>query len=309
MSQPSGWSPSPGGECGRAARRVRRDRRPGERPRAADRDGLARRGPDPRLGRRREAVHGRAPRDQGRDQLPAGRPVPDHRPAEPAGRQEPARHLLRVDGRAARAAHHGRLRCRPHRAVQDRPAGRHLGRHASWARTRSTARSSRSRTRPTSPTCSGTTRRSSPQRPDAAHHVGRAAGRLRRARCQGHHPDRVRQQGPVGRRQLARPPDVASRRRGRRTTRCSSGPASSTAPSGRRPSATSRSWPTTSASTSRPTRSTTTPAPSCSSRARPPCTPSARWLVSWAIDEAPDLDFDYVNIPPMPTTARATRAA
>jgi len=24
------------------------------------------------------------------------------------------------------------------------------------------------------------------------------------------------------------------------------------------------------------------------------------WLVSWAIDEAPDLDFDYVNIPPMP---------
>ena len=25
------------------------------------------------------------------------------------------------------------------------------------------------------------------------------------------------------------------------------------------------------------------------------------WLVSWAIDEAPDLDFDYVNLPAMPT--------
>ena len=25
------------------------------------------------------------------------------------------------------------------------------------------------------------------------------------------------------------------------------------------------------------------------------------WLVSWAIDEAPDLDFDYVNLPAMPS--------
>src|SRR5690606_9999633 len=27
------------------------------------------------------------------------------------------------------------------------------------------------------------------------------------------------------------------------------------------------------------------------------------WLVSWAIDEAPDLDFDYVNLPAMPDGA------
>ena len=28
--------------------------------------------------------------------------------------------------------------------------------------------------------------------------------------------------------------------------------------------------------------------------------PIGSWLVSWAIDEAPDLDFDYVNLPAMP---------
>ena len=73
--------------------------------------------------------------------------------------------------------------------------------------------------------------------------------------------------------------------------------ASSPRRSGRTPSATSRSSPTRSASTTPPTRSTTTRAPSCSSRARPPCIPIGSWLVSWAIDEAPDLDFDYVNLP------------
>ena len=28
--------------------------------------------------------------------------------------------------------------------------------------------------------------------------------------------------------------------------------------------------------------------------------PIGSWLVSWAIDEAPDLDFDFVNLPAMP---------
>jgi ABC-type glycerol-3-phosphate transport system substrate-binding protein len=28
--------------------------------------------------------------------------------------------------------------------------------------------------------------------------------------------------------------------------------------------------------------------------------PIGSWLVSWAIDEAPELDFDYVNLPAMP---------
>jgi len=31
--------------------------------------------------------------------------------------------------------------------------------------------------------------------------------------------------------------------------------------------------------------------------------PIGSWLVSWAIDEAPDLDFDYVNLPAMPDGA------
>jgi raffinose/stachyose/melibiose transport system substrate-binding protein len=31
--------------------------------------------------------------------------------------------------------------------------------------------------------------------------------------------------------------------------------------------------------------------------------PIGSWLVSWAIDEAPDLDFDYVNLPQMPDAA------
>ena len=31
--------------------------------------------------------------------------------------------------------------------------------------------------------------------------------------------------------------------------------------------------------------------------------PIGSWLVSWAIDEAPDLEFDYVNLPAMPAEA------
>ena len=31
--------------------------------------------------------------------------------------------------------------------------------------------------------------------------------------------------------------------------------------------------------------------------------PIGSWLVSWAIDEAPDLDFDYVNLPAMPESS------
>lgn len=33
------------------------------------------------------------------------------------------------------------------------------------------------------------------------------------------------------------------------------------------------------------------------------------WLVSWAIDEAPDLDFDYVNLPAMPDGAAGNQAS
>ena len=32
--------------------------------------------------------------------------------------------------------------------------------------------------------------------------------------------------------------------------------------------------------------------------------PIGVWLVSWAIEEAPDLDFDYVNLPEMPGEGR-----
>ena len=110
----------------------------------------------------------------------------------------------------------------------------------------------------------------------AADDLGGAARRVRHAERHGHHPDRVRQQGPVGGRQLAVAtwPRASSARTP--TPRPSAAPASSPRPSGRRRSATSRSWPTTSASTTAPTRSTTTRARSCSSRARPPCTRSGR---------------------------------
>ena len=37
--------------------------------------------------------------------------------------------------------------------------------------------------------------------------------------------------------------------------------------------------------------------------------PIGSWLVSWAIDEAPDLDFDYVNLPAMPTGAKGDQAS
>ena len=33
------------------------------------------------------------------------------------------------------------------------------------------------------------------------------------------------------------------------------------------------------------------------------------WLVSWAIDEAPDLQFDYVNLPAMPSTAKGNQGS
>jgi raffinose/stachyose/melibiose transport system substrate-binding protein len=35
--------------------------------------------------------------------------------------------------------------------------------------------------------------------------------------------------------------------------------------------------------------------------------PIGSWLVSWAIDEAPDLDFDYVNLPAMPSGAKGNQ--
>ena len=35
--------------------------------------------------------------------------------------------------------------------------------------------------------------------------------------------------------------------------------------------------------------------------------PIGSWLVSWAIDEAPDLDFDYVNLPAMPTESKGNQ--
>jgi raffinose/stachyose/melibiose transport system substrate-binding protein len=35
--------------------------------------------------------------------------------------------------------------------------------------------------------------------------------------------------------------------------------------------------------------------------------PIGSWLVSWAIDEAPDLDFDYVNLPQMPSGAKGNQ--
>ena len=35
--------------------------------------------------------------------------------------------------------------------------------------------------------------------------------------------------------------------------------------------------------------------------------PIGSWLVSWAIDEAPDLEFDYVNLPAMPSGAKGNQ--
>jgi raffinose/stachyose/melibiose transport system substrate-binding protein len=37
--------------------------------------------------------------------------------------------------------------------------------------------------------------------------------------------------------------------------------------------------------------------------------PIGSWLVSWAIDEAPDLDFDYVNLPAMPSGSKGDQAS
>ena len=37
--------------------------------------------------------------------------------------------------------------------------------------------------------------------------------------------------------------------------------------------------------------------------------PIGSWLVSWAIDEAPELDFDYVNLPAMPSGAKGDQGS
>jgi raffinose/stachyose/melibiose transport system substrate-binding protein len=37
--------------------------------------------------------------------------------------------------------------------------------------------------------------------------------------------------------------------------------------------------------------------------------PIGSWLVSWAIDEAPDLDFDYVNLPAMPAGSKGDQGS
>ena len=136
--------------------------------------------------------------------------------SRPAQRQERPGHLLRVDRRPPRAARQGWLRGR-HHGASSRPARwRASGTTPSWDRTRWTARS-----------------RMVPYAADVTNvlwynkqlladngvtppgDLGGAPRRLRRAQRQGHHPDRVRQQGPVGCGQLARPPDVPRRGRGR----------------------------------------------------------------------------------------------
>ena len=37
--------------------------------------------------------------------------------------------------------------------------------------------------------------------------------------------------------------------------------------------------------------------------------PIGSWLVSWALDEAPDLDFDYVNLPAMPSGSKGDQSS
>ena len=115
----------------------RRPRRPGP----ADRDGLARRGADPRSGTTSRAVRGRASRRQGRDELHGRRPLPDHRAAAAAQRPQRAGHLLRVDRRAPPAAQRGRVRGRPQRGRRLRARSRGCSTTRSSARRPSTARS------------------------------------------------------------------------------------------------------------------------------------------------------------------------
>ena len=67
----------------------------------------------------------------------------------------------------------------------------------------------------------------------AAHDVGRAARRVHQAQRRRRHPDHDRQQGPVARRQLVRPPRLARRGRGRLRADARRAPASSPRPSGR----------------------------------------------------------------------------
>ena len=220
----------------------------GERPRAADRDGLARRGADPRLGRRRGAVHGGEPRDQGRDQLPAGRPVRDHRSARPCSRAATRRtstssgpasastsaqadgYVADITEQFATGPLKGLFTRRDAQGLHQRRQGRHgpvLGRRHERPLVQQ-----------------GAVRR---RRRRAADDLGRAAHRLQGAAGHGRHPDRDRQQGPVAGRQLVRPPRLARRGRARLRARPCRAPASSPRPSGRRPSATSSSSPTPSA--------------------------------------------------------------
>ena len=248
----------------------------GERPRAAGRDGLARRG-------RRSASGTTSPRssrrripDQGRDELPGRRPVRDHRSPDPAGRPNAPDIYFEWTGSGSSSAR----------------------RTATPPTSPSSSRRGRSRACSTTTTLKGYTidgkivmvpysadvtnvlwynkpllgRR----RRHAAHDLGRAARGVHTLNAAGRHPDRDRQQGPVGGGQLARPHGLARRRRGVYAATLA-GTGKFATPEWEKAFGYITQLADAQVRQRRaPTRSTTTPARSCSSRARPPCTRSAR---------------------------------
>ena len=118
----------------------------------------------------------------------------------------------------------------------------------------------------------------------------------------GHHPHLDRQQGPVGGRQLAQPHGVARRGRGR-LRRDPRRAASSPRPSGSRRSATSTQLVEHKCVNDSANAIDDNSGAQLFFQGKAAMHPIGSWLVSWAIDEAPELDFDFVNLPAMPDGA------
>ena len=235
MRQHRASTPGGAGRRGRARRRGRGGSAPAQRPRrcaiAMGSPGEAQIRVWDDVAAQFEAAH---PGVDGRDELPGGRPVPDDRPAEPAGRPERAGHLLRVDRQRAwrSATPTATPPTSPRRSTTGPLAG--IVRRRDAAGAPSTARSSMV---PHTADVTNVLWYNVPllarARRHAADDVGGAARGLRHAERRGRQPDRDGQQGPLGGRQLAQPPGLARRRRGRLRRDPRRRRASSPRPSGR----------------------------------------------------------------------------
>ncbi len=134
--------------------------------------------------------------------------------------------------------------------------------------------------------------------------LGRAARGVRHARAAaGVIADRIGQQGPVAGRQLAGPPRLARRRRGRLRRPRSAGPRKFATPEWEKAFGYVKELADHKCVNDSANAIDDNEGAQLFFQEKAAMHPIGSWLVSWAIDENPDLDFDYVNLPAMPDGA------